>query len=485
MNTRSLRFQLSAWYALLFTTVFLCFGLFICAAVKHFLHNNLRNTLVRRSHQMDDLLGSLGPKSDPRELAKEVTLVFAPETSGRFIRVADISAHDPKVLYISSTPKEATFDPADITSVSPISHEAARVETLPDGRQIMINSLPSMHDNIKYLIEVGSSLSPINAVLHQVNVALTAAGPMVILLAIFGAYLLVGRALTPVVSLARSAERITLQNLDERLPVSSSGDEIETLATALNKMISRLRESFDYTRRFIADASHELRTPLTVMRAELETILRTEATSPTVQDSVASTLEEVDRLAVIVEGLLSLSLLDAGGAQNETVVLDLSKLASGVTEQMGLVAEDKGITLKPECISPVLVEGDRSRLKQVLVNLLDNAIKYTPAGGKVIVRTRSMGDRAVLEVIDTGIGIPAKDLPHVFERFFRVDKARSRDVAGAGLGLSIVKSICAAHDGVVEAESTTGQGSCFRISLPLGPGIPRKTNERSELSCVE
>jgi signal transduction histidine kinase len=429
---------------------------------------------MRRSDQMVELLGTLPDQLDRQTLAKEIALVFAPETSGRFIRVSEIGRTETKVLYISGTPKDASFDPADISSALPGSRKTARVETLGDGRQIMINSLPWSRGHNQYLIEVGSSLSPINGVLHQVYFALTAAGPIVILVAILGAYLLVGRALTPVASLAGSAERITLHNLDERLPVSNSGDEIEMLATALNKMILRLRESFDYTRRFIADASHELRTPLTVMRAELETVLRTEAVTPAVQDCVASTLEEVDRLAVIVEGLLSLSLLDAGGAQNETVLLDLSELACGVTEQMGLVAEDKRITLKPECADQVPVEGDRSRLKQVLVNLLDNAIKYTPTGGKVIVRTRSIVDRAVLEVIDSGIGIPAKDLPHVFERFFRVDKARSRDVGGAGLGLSIVKSICSAHDGTVEAESSTGQGSCFRISLPLAPGRPQK-----------
>ena len=468
MRASSLRFKLSAWYAALFTTVFACFGIFIGAAVERFLKNNLRDTLARRSqHIAEDIISHLNDQT-ARSLAEEIKNRFAPESSGRFIRVNEIAGREPTALYVSGIPKDGAFNPALIPPASAgRNKEETRVESLADGKHLMIHAMPYAANQTKYLVEVGASLAPISATIHHIYFALAIGGPMVILVAIFGAYLLVGRALTPVALLTRSAERITLNNLNESLPVSASGDELETLAIALNKMISRIQVSFDYTRRFMADASHELRTPLTVMRAELETLLRSQASSPEVQDYVASALEEIDRLAMLVEGLLSLSLLDAGNAPADFVPLDLSNLATSVTEQMGLVAEDKLINLRADCVSPVAVLGDRSRLKQVLVNLLDNAIKHTLPGGEVIVRVRISGEKAILEVIDNGVGIPAADLPHVFERFFRVDKARSREMGGAGLGLSIVQSICSAHSGEVEAESKEGQGSCFRISLPL------------------
>ncbi|MEY4199685.1 MAG: hypothetical protein RLZZ265_1425, partial [Verrucomicrobiota bacterium] len=187
------------------------------------------------------------------------------------------------------------------------------------------------------------------------------------------------------------------------------------------------------------------------------------------QDRLGSVLEEVERLAKIVENLFALSRLDAGEAQAESVQFDLGQLAATTAEQMSLLAEDKQVTLN--CLAPrvVSVEGDRARLKQVVVNLLDNAVKYTPPGGSVtlsVVAAPNLG-KAVLEVADTGMGIPTGALPHVFERFFRVDKARSRELGGAGIGLSIVKAICSAHGGQVEVASEEGRGARFRVLLPL------------------
>ena len=232
-------------------------------------------------------------------------------------------------------------------------------------------------------------------------------------------------------------------------------------------MIARLEDAFQHNRRFIADASHELRTPLTIMRGELESIVEETHGTPEVQRTAASVLEEVERLARIVEGLFAVSRLDAGEAQKECVEFDLAALATGTAEQMCLLAEDKGISISCDAPRQVTVEGDRARMKQVVVNLLDNAIKYTSAGGEVRLSVQARDGRAVLEVADTGIGIPAEARPHIFERFFRVDKARSREMGGAGLGLSIVKSICTAHGGQVDFQSTEGAGSRFKVELPL------------------
>jgi heavy metal sensor kinase len=287
-----------------------------------------------------------------------------------------------------------------------------------------------------------------------------------VIIAIGGGYLLVGRALAPVDQIAQKAEQITQHNLSERLPVARTVDELERLSLSLNHMIGRLENAFLNSKRFVADASHELRTPLTVVRAELESMASNRSLAPEFRETIGSVLEEVERLARIVEQLFALSRLDAGESRAEWVQFDLADLAATTAEQMSLLAEDRGITVSCDAAQTVLVDGDRSRIKQVVVNLLDNAIKYTPEKGRIQLRVAAVDGHATLEVSDSGIGIPMDAQPHVFERFFRVDKARTRDPEGAGLGLSIVKSICTTHGATVEVESN-GVGSRFLVKLPL------------------
>jgi signal transduction histidine kinase len=253
------------------------------------------------------------------------------------------------------------------------------------------------------------------------------------------------------------------------LPIARTGDELEQLSTSLNHMIGRLEDAVQNSKRFVADASHELRTPLTVLRGELENLGVDTRLDETSRDVIGSMLEEVERLTDIVEGLVALSRLDAGEARREWVRFDLAELTATTADQMNLLAEDKGISVQCGPEQKVFVEGDRARLKQVVVNLLDNAIKYTTRGGAIQLNVTRQNGHAILDVADSGIGIPAESVPHVFERFFRVDKARSRDEGGAGLGLSIVKSICTAHGAELQVDSTVGKGSRFRIKLPLAP----------------
>jgi heavy metal sensor kinase len=271
-----------------------------------------------------------------------------------------------------------------------------------------------------------------------------------------------------------AAEQITSRNLNERLPVAQTGDELERLSVSLNHMIARLDEAFEHTGRFTADASHELRTPLTVIRGELEAIAENSSLSVEVRETIGTVLEEVERLSKIVESLLTMSRLDAGEARMERVRVDLAELAATTADQMRLLAEDKRIRLSCDASNQVGIEGDPLRLKQVVVNLLDNAIKYTPEGGEVKVAVTTINGSAVLEVNDAGAGIPAEALPHVFERFYRVDKARSRQMGGTGLGLAIVKSICSAHGGSISVESAEGKGSSFRVELPLAGGFTKE-----------
>ncbi len=320
---------------------------------------------------------------------------------------------------------------------------------------------------MRYIVEVGAPMAPVEAMLHQFLVLLAIGLPMAVLVAIGVGYLLVGRALAPVDRIARKAEQITQHNLTERLPVAHTAEELERLSLSLNLMIGRLEDAFLNSKRFVADASHELRTPLTAMRAELESLASDVRQKPELRETLGSLLEEVERLTRIVEQLFALSRLDAGEAQAEWVQFDLAELAATTAEQMSLLAEDKGITVNCDAKQRVMVDGDRARLKQVVVNLLDNAIKYTPANGAIHLRVATANGHAILEVSDNGIGIPTDALPHVFDRFFRVDKARTRDPGGAGLGLAIVKSISTAHGAQVEVESGNGNGSCFRVKFPI------------------
>jgi heavy metal sensor kinase len=326
-----------------------------------------------------------------------------------------------------------------------------------------------MPGGANYLVETGAPMDEVQSDLRKWLTFLALMLPVIALLALGGGYILVKRALLPVDQIAASAERITSLNLSDRLPVPHTGDELERLSLALNHMIERIEGSFQQTQRFVADASHELRTPLTILRGELESMAQDPQLASDLREQVGSAHEEVLRLANIVEGLFAISRLDAGEAANEWLPFDLSQLVSSTADQMGLLAEDKNITVTCDVSSGIWVEGDRSRVKQVVVNLLDNAIKYTPAGGAVTLTVKQHDGKAVLEVADNGIGIPPAALPKVFDRFYRVDPARSRAQGGAGLGLSIVKSICTAHHGRVDASSTPGQGSRFRVELPLVP----------------
>jgi len=338
--------------------------------------------------------------------------------------------------------------------------------TLPDGTVLLIVIVSRISPNKHVIAEEGFSVAPMEATIRAWVVALVLGLVLLILIAVAGGFLLVQSALKPVDGIIMSAEQISSRNLSERLPVPGTRDEFERLSTSLNNMIHRLDDSFQQTQRFLADASHELRTPLTIIQGELEGVVD-KTHKADVRDLAGSALEEVERLRKIVEGLFAVSRLDAGEAQEHSIPFDLSELAKSTADQMSLLVEDKRISIACHCPQQVIVEGDRARLKQVIVNLLDNAIKFTATGGRIEVHVLARDGKGFLEVSDNGIGIPAAALPHVFDRFFRVDKARSRKMGGAGLGLSIVKSICVAHGGSASVQSTDGVGSSFIVELPL------------------
>ncbi len=462
MNTRSLKFRLVVLYAGLLAVLFLVFGIFVYGSLSYYLKEALREALARRARQVGDLV-QRSPPDWPR-LGHEIQSHFAPEANNRLTRVT----RNGVVMYVSETPADRSFDPQVVPVATSVpGKESFERRILPDGRVLWVVSLGKVIGDKTFVIEEGFAEAPLRATLHQWLFALMIGLAVLITGAVLGGFVVVQRALRPVDRIIHSTARITSQNLSQRLPVPNTGDELERLSTALNHMIRRLEDSFQQTKRFLADASHELRTPLTMLQAELEAIIDRNDTTSHDRERAVSALEEVERLRKIVEGLFALSRLDAGEALEQSAPFDLSELAVSTTEQMSLLAEDKNITLTSSASQRVMMNGDRSRLKQVVVNLVDNAVKYTPTGGRIDVQVRTQDGNAVLEVSDTGIGIPSEALPHVFERFYRVDKARSRELGGAGLGLSIVKSICDAHHATVRAESKPDGGSRFIVEVPL------------------
>ena len=306
-----------------------------------------------------------------------------------------------------------------------------------------------------------------DSMLNHLFLQLVLGLPLAVIIITTGGYLLVRRALTPVEQITRAAERITQYNLSERLPVSNTRDELEQLSVSLNRMITRLDDAFQNSKRFVADASHDLRTPLTILRGELEILAEDSRLPSKLRDRVGSMLEEVMHLGKIVEQLFTLSRLDTGEVPSEWTCFDLGELAKTTAEQMSLLAEDKGISITCEVGQSTPVKANQVRFKQVVVNLLDNAIKYTPAKGAIHLRVATVNGHASLEVADNGIGISPENLPHVFERFYRVDSSRSSNAESAGLGLAIVKSICTAHGAEVSVQSQVGVGSAFCVRLPL------------------
>ena len=466
MNTRSISFRLVTWHASLLAAIFVLLGALLYLNLSHFLENDVRKTQSRRAHQVANTLLAHVNQSGEVYVASVTKEWYAPEINDRFIR---ITRADGTLIYASGTPKDGSFDPAQVPALTvPDRAELSGKFKMAGGKTLLVVALNYQPaTGPAYCVEFGELLDPVETMLDHLFLQLAWGLPLAVLVITAGGWWLVRRSLAPVSQITRAAERITQHNLSERLPVTQTGDELERLSVSLNRMIARLDDAFQNSKRFVADASHELRTPLTILRGELESFSEDPHLKPEARDHAASLLEAVAHLSKIVEHLFTLSRLDAGEGQTQWSRFDLAELAKTTSEQMSLLAEDKGIAIICDAKEPVSVEGDRVRLKQVIVNLLDNAIKYTRGKGAILLSVSRQNGHAILEVEDNGIGIPPEALPHVFERFYRVDQTRSADAESAGLGLSIVKSICTAHGAQVEAASVPACGSRFRVRLPL------------------
>lgn len=329
-------------------------------------------------------------------------------------------------------------------------------------------------------VQVGRSLA---AYLHELNELLMAfllAGPLSLFVAVSGGYFLARRALHPVQQMVKAAQAITADQLSQRIAVTNPHDELGELGQTLNHMIEGLERSFAEMRRFTADAAHELRTPLAIIRNEAEIALRMPRSDEQYRGVLENLLEDTNRLSTLADQLLFLSRQEAGLGDNRTERVEMQSALQEVIGNMQLMAQEKGIEIRLLESSPCVVHGDMRLLRRVFVNLLDNAIKFTDRSGQIQVSCEAGRDEVAIRFRDTGVGIASEHLPHIFERFYRVDAARSGDGQGAGLGMAICQSIIRGCGGTIDVESGVGIGTTFTIRLRQAPSIPDLAHGRDE-----
>ncbi len=459
----SVRTRLTLWYS----GVLLAIVLVISAFSYFMLHRSLIRDADVQLVMVGQVIRDAGIGEAKRSEA-ELHQILGPEFFDIFFRVAGPDGQEeggsealrgrPLPLSVEARERgragESTFE-----TVALAGRERVRVRllTIPLTRE----PAPAR------FIQVGVAFDEIDHALAGYLETLAVMVPLGLGLAATGGALLARSALKPVDRMSRTARRITAEDLTRRLALRGTGDELDHLAETLNAMFDRLEEAFAHVRRFAADAAHELRTPLTALKGGIEVALRAQRTPEDYREVLRSSLEEVDRLIRLAENLLLLSRLRMGGPSPREPV-ELEPLLMDVLDVGARLADGRGVTVRLGRVDPVTVEGDLSTLRRALLNLVENAIKYTPAGGKVELSAERDGHQAVVAVRDTGVGMDPADVGTIFEPFVRLDPARARDTGGAGLGLSIVRSIVSTHAGTLSVQSAPGAGSTFTIRLPLG-----------------
>jgi heavy metal sensor kinase len=340
------------------------------------------------------------------------------------------------------------------------------------GRLRLVNSLITSASGEAYLLQVGEPLDRMDRAVRQFDRLLIwqlAAG---LPIAALVGYFMAGRALRPMARLASAAHNVSLTNLSERLPIRGAGDELDDLAGAFNQALARVEAGVGEMRQFSAALAHELRTPLAILRGEMELALTGTLSPAEARQKLAVQLEELDHLTRLINQILTLARAESGQIPLVKEPVDLSRLLAVVGEQMEAMADARDVRLTVTAPPAVLVRGDAGWLQRLVLILLDNGIQFTNAGGSVNAVLSLADGAAVLDVADTGIGIAAEALPHVFDRFYQADPSRSRRAEGAGLGLTLAKWIALNHGGSISAASRPGEGSTFTVRLPITAPVP-------------
>lgn len=465
-STASIRVRLTGWY-----TVVLCLMLVVYATATFVA---VRHEFVE---QFDEQL------HDDFETAEG----FLKPTSDGLIVWSGDRYHDPdndedRGSDVWSTHGEPIYRSGASAALPPVALAAAsaqpRYESLVvNGHRWRTLTGTSLVGGRAVVLRASRSEDRLRQQLWEVLVVLVLGLPLVVVLAGVGGYVLARRALTPIDHLASEARRITADRLHERLSVPNQHDEIGRLAGVINETFARLESSFEQLRRFTADASHELRTPLAVIRGIGEAGLGETRTPAEYKEAMGSMLEEVDRLTNLVDTLLRLSHGDAGTVRLSREAIDLGQLTRDVVASLGILAEERNLRLVLDVADGVSINADRLVLREAITNVVDNAIKYSPQASSVDIRVHADTGQAVLTVADEGPGIAPEHRERIFDRFFRLDEARSRDNGGTGLGLAIARWAVEVNGGHITVEGGATGGSIFRIVLPTGAAGSAPHNE--------
>jgi len=466
---RNVRSRLTVWYVLVLASLLALYAgvasLFLFLSLREdFDHNLLEDletiegTLTKEPNGLVSLHSNHPDAAEPR--IGHFIEVWSPEGSLLFRS----AALQNQAMGGPPGPNEGLRDPAPSTT------------RLPNGAQVRLVSSVYHVEDQRVVLRVAYSEEGLWGELREFGVVLLLGFPIALLLASVGGYALARKALAPIDRMAIQTQKISAERLTDRLSVENPDDELGKLASVFNAMLARLQAAFDQLRRFTADASHELRTPLTAIRSVGEVALQEQKSPAEYRDVIGSMLEEVDRLTRLVENLLTLSRADAGHVQLQRMDISLLALTREASSMVEVLAEEKGQRVEIDGDAGLIVSVDRLVLRQGIVNLLDNAIKYSPRNTRILVRVGfGAAGQASLEITDEGPGIPSEHQPYVFDRFYRVDQARTREWGGTGLGLAITRWAVEAHGGDIDLTSKHGTGTTFHVSLPLAPDSVRYT----------
>ncbi len=493
---RSIRFRLTAWYTLVLVIIIALLGVLLSTFLARALENEVDNRLRNGSAQIDDpsilrrgevLVVDPGTGWVREDIIPSNPEIDAQVTSGLFFVVSNL---DSSSSVSKGSVPQGLATVLDLSSLSPdsalmrtVSVEGQRVRVLLRPVVLLSGSETGFDYRVIGAIIVGESLKRQDDVIKLFNQLLRTAGAGGVLLATWGGWLLAGRALAPVNKITSTADAIARQgdareSLATRLEVNETGDELARLSVTFNDMLERIELAFNGQRRFIADASHELRTPLTAIRGNVDVLLRLarsgrDVEASDLEESLGDMKRESARMARLINDLLLLARTDAEGlghmVRPEPVSLEVVAREAFRTGE-SLAA---GQTLRLTIRQPLMIYGDGDRLVQVMIILLDNAVRHTPSGGTVdLIIDAAEAERtgqlcARIQVVDSGEGIPPEHLPHLFERFYRVEGSRSRLAGGSGLGLAIALAIVRGHNGWIEVESPEGKGTHITVWLPI------------------